>query len=72
MITKNLKKNEEGLPKHALDHKHFFDFEQTDILEEEKHWLERKFLEAIHIELTPNTCNLSKGTQIDPGRFQIS
>ena len=35
-ITKNTKKNEVGLPKHDLDHKHFFYFEKIDVLEEEK------------------------------------
>ena len=61
-ITKNPKKNEVGLPKHALDHKHFFDFEQTDVLEEEKHWLKRKILEAIHIKLTPNPYQADSST----------
>ena len=59
-----------GLQKHALDHNHIFNLEEAEILDQEKHWKKRKILEAIHIALQPNTCNINKGAPFDPSWLQ--
>jgi hypothetical protein len=54
-------KYDTGLPLHTLQTKHKFDFEKAEILCQEPNWRKRKLLEALHIELTENTCNIHKG-----------
>ena len=44
---------------------HSFDFENAEILCQESNWRKIKLLEALHIELTPNTCHLHKGKSFD-------
>ena len=58
-------KYDTGLPLHTLQTKHKFDFEKAEILCQEPNWRKRKLLEALHIELTPNTCNIHKGMNFD-------
>ena len=58
-------KNDTGLPYHVFMTGHSFDFENAEILCQEINWRKRKLLEALHIELTPNTCNLRKGKSLD-------
>ena len=58
-------KNDTGLPYHVLQTGHSFDFGKAEILCQERNWRKRKLLEALHIELTPNTCNLHKGMSFD-------
>ena len=73
-VCKNLKtkkkfiqseKNDTGLPYHVFMTGHSFNFENAEILCQESNWRKRKLLEALHIELTPNTCNLHKGKSFD-------
>ena len=58
-------KNDTGLPYHVFMTGHSFNFENAEILCQESNWRKRKLLEALHIELTPNTCNLHKGKSFD-------
>jgi hypothetical protein len=44
---------------------HSFNFENAEILCQESNWRKRKLLKALHIELTPNICNLHKGKCFD-------
>ena len=60
------KKNDTGLPKHALEHGHSFDVQNPKILHEEKATANRKIIEGIYIHLAPNSCNNNKGTSLDP------
>lgn len=53
--------NDSGIQRHAADNDHSFNFEAVKILEHEKVLHKRKVLEAIHIMLSPNPCNDSKG-----------
>ena len=58
-------KNDTGLPYHVFITGHSFNFENAEILCQESNWRKIKLLEALHIELTPNTCNLHKGKSFD-------
>mmetsp|Transcript_34456 Transcript_34456/g.43515 ORF Transcript_34456/g.43515 Transcript_34456/m.43515 type:complete len:100 (-) Transcript_34456:56-355(-) len=50
--------HDNGLPKHALQHKHFFDFENPTILEDQvPHYRKRRVLEALDIASCPTVCN---------------
>ena len=57
--------NDIGLPKHAYEENHSFDYLGAKILHQEPWQMRRRLLEAIAIEQTPHTCNQSKGTHID-------
>ena len=54
-------KNDTGSPYNVFMTGHSFDFENAEILCQESNWRKTKLLEVLHIELTPNTCNLHKG-----------
>ena len=60
-------KNDTGLPYHVFMTGHSFDFKNAKMLCHEINRRKRKLLEALHIELTPNTCNLYnyKGKSFD-------
>jgi hypothetical protein len=58
-------KNDTGLPLHVFQTGHQFDFEKAEVLCQEPNWRKRKLLEALHIELTTNTCNIHKGMEFD-------
>jgi hypothetical protein len=59
-------KTDSGLPFHSLQNPgHSFQFQNTYVLQQESCWKKRKILEAIYIELTPNTVNLNGGWKFD-------
>ena len=58
-------KNDTGLPYHFLQSGNSFRFEDVKILEHEKDTAKRKVLEAMHISLNSNTCNLNDGKWFD-------
>jgi hypothetical protein len=58
-------KYDTGLPLHAMQKDHTFDFENVEILDTEKNMKRRRFLEAIHIAMNKNTVNSTKGRHID-------
>ena len=58
-------KHDNGLPFHALSLKHVFDFDKVEILAVEQSFTRRRLLEAMHIQLNSNTCNLQVGKRFD-------
>jgi hypothetical protein len=55
-----------GLPKHALENNHSFDFGKAEILWAEKNLKRRRYLEAIEIlRNSGNTTNIMNGKRID-------
>ena len=51
------KKNRCALAAHCLSNDHTFDFDDVKILDHEKHYTNRLFLEMYNIHLTNNTIN---------------
>jgi hypothetical protein len=54
-----------GLPTHAVNNAHSFDFQNTKVLRREQNAEKRKFLEAIEIMKSPNTVNITNGKLLD-------
>jgi GIY-YIG catalytic domain len=54
-----------GLPHHAFNLKHEFDFQNAKVLRTEPHSTKRKILESIEIEKSSNSVNLNKGKRLD-------
>ena len=58
-----MRKSEDKEEIHSTGHS--FNFENTEIICQKRNRRKRKLLEALHIKLTPNTCNLHKVKSFD-------